>query len=202
MEHFRKVQNLAGQVGIIMFVETGYGDVAYQGDRRILVVSKIGRKEVEDPQTTRPSRRRPRRAETEGFSSAARSLAWRRGAEKAVYEPSAHSRSTYRHVRPQPSGDRPADIRAQLGFWFRWFFRWLLRARGQTARRTARPATRGNPFSSSSRISMMSSGSSGFTDQVQHLRFSRKASAGVLKPRDFRCVQLMAQVRSSMSRAV
>ena len=42
----------------------------------------------------------------------------------------------------------------------------------------------------------------GFTDQVQHLRFSRKASAGVLKPRDFRGVELMAQVRSSMSRAV
>ena len=36
----------------------------------------------------------------------------------------------------------------------------------------------------------------------QHLRFSRKASAGVLKPRDFRGVELMAQVRSSMSRAV
>ena len=42
----------------------------------------------------------------------------------------------------------------------------------------------------------------GFTDQVQHLRFSRKASAGVLKPRDFLGVELMAQVRSSMSRAV
>ena len=42
----------------------------------------------------------------------------------------------------------------------------------------------------------------GFTDQVQHLRFSRKASAGVLKPSDFLGVELMAQVRSSMSRAV
>ena len=45
-------------------------------------------------------------------------------------------------------------------------------------------------------------GGAGFTDQVQHLRFSRKASAGVLKPRDFLGVELMAQVRSSMSRAV
>ena len=42
----------------------------------------------------------------------------------------------------------------------------------------------------------------GFTDQVQRLRFSRKASAGVLKPRDFRGVELIAQVRSSMSPAV
>jgi hypothetical protein len=42
----------------------------------------------------------------------------------------------------------------------------------------------------------------GFTDQVQHVRFSRKASAGVLKPRDFLGVELTAQVRSSMSRAV
>ena len=45
-------------------------------------------------------------------------------------------------------------------------------------------------------------GRAGFTDQVQHVRFSRKASAGVLKPRDFLGVELMAQVRSSMSRAV
>jgi hypothetical protein len=45
-------------------------------------------------------------------------------------------------------------------------------------------------------------GVAGFTDQVQHLRFSRKASAGVLKPRDFLGVELIAQVRSSMSRAV
>ena len=45
-------------------------------------------------------------------------------------------------------------------------------------------------------------GAAGFTDQVQHLRFSRKASAGVLKPRDFLGVELIAQVRSSMSRAV
>jgi len=42
----------------------------------------------------------------------------------------------------------------------------------------------------------------GFTDQVQHLRFSRKASAGVLKPRHFLGVELMAQVSSSISRAL
>jgi predicted transposase YbfD/YdcC len=54
----------------------------------------------------------------------------------------------------------------------------------------------------SAAVKRTAKGVAGFTDQVQHVRFSRKASAGVLKPRDFLGVELTAQVRSSMSRAV
>ena len=42
----------------------------------------------------------------------------------------------------------------------------------------------------------------GFSRQVQHLMFSRNASAGVLYPRHFLGVELTAHVISSISRAV
>ncbi len=42
----------------------------------------------------------------------------------------------------------------------------------------------------------------GFSRQVQHLMFSRKASAGVLYPRHFLGVELTAHVISWISRAV
>ena len=60
----------------------------------------------------------------------------------------------------------------------------------------------GEPVSGGAQIAAAQLMPAGFTDQVQHLRLSRKASAGVLKPRDFLGVELMAQVRSSMSRVV
>ena len=45
-------------------------------------------------------------------------------------------------------------------------------------------------------------GPAGFSRQVQHLMFSRNASAGVLYPRHFLGVELTAHVISSISRAV
>jgi hypothetical protein len=70
-----------------MFVETGYGDVAYQGDRRILVVSEIGRKEIEDPQQPVLLEETPEGGDR-GLIVGCSLLGLAQGSEKAVYEPS------------------------------------------------------------------------------------------------------------------
>jgi hypothetical protein len=87
VEHFGEVQHFARQVAIIMFVETGYGDVAYQGDRRILVVSEIRRKEIEDREQPVLLEETPQGGHRGLFVSCSL-LSLAKGSEKAVYKPS------------------------------------------------------------------------------------------------------------------
>ena len=51
-------------------------------------------------------------------------------------------------------------------------------------------------------LNLVKTKGAGFSRQVQHLMFSRNASAGVLYPRHFLGVELTAHVISSISRAV